>query len=227
MKNWFTAFFLLTAAGLSAQFGINGGYRLNNAEQWKLAWFSKPSDEQLVLGNGPALGIDYWFRLKNLRIEFLPELNGGKYTAALPALQAESDITQLSFFFNTQFYFMDIKGDCDCPTFSKKGPPLSKGVFFQVSPGISYWLLDYTLPEGKTIDAKSFAFSIGAGIGLDIGLSDLLTLSPVVGLRYTPSVNWEGLRDANNGIEEWEIGDEKSGILQTHLGLRIGLRLDH
>ncbi len=226
MKNWFTAIFLIAASGLSAQFGINGGYRLNNAEQWKLTWFSNSNDEQAILGNGPAIGIDYWFRLKNLRIEFLPELNGAAYNQTLPAVQGESDIRQLSFFFNTNVYFLDIKGDCDCPTFSKKGPPLSKGVFFQVSPGISYWMLDYSLQEQKTIDAEALAFSIGAGIGLDIGLSDLITLSPVISMRYSPSVSWEGIQGANNGIEEWETGDEKTGVFQTHLGLRVGLRLD-
>ena len=224
-KNGLIAIFTLTTLSLSAQFGINGAYRLNNAEQWKLTPFSSNQELAEFLGNGPAVGIDYWFRLKNVRIEFLPELNAGFYHSTISEVDGKSSVGQFSFFFNTNIYFLNFKGDCDCPTFSKHGPPLSKGVFFQLSPGVSYWNLDHTSGELE-VKADATAFNIGAGLGLDIGLSDLVTITPVIGLRYTPSVTWDGLSKANGGIKEWILGDETSNIFQTNLGIRLGFRLD-
>ncbi|MCB9291906.1 MAG: hypothetical protein H6559_02055 [Lewinellaceae bacterium] len=37
--------------------------------------------------------------------------------------------TWLSLFLNANIYFLDLEGDCDCPTFSKSGGFLQKGLF--------------------------------------------------------------------------------------------------
>ena len=78
---------------------------------------------------------------------------------------------------------------------------------------------------GKTLIARSMA----AALGLDVGLSDMLTLTPLVGFRYYLPTQWESLSspaffgDGSNGEG---IMNEKSSIRQFYAGLRVGLRLD-
>lgn len=212
-----------------SQFGINAGYRLNHAPDWQWA-ASDAGTPDPVLGNGFSVGVDYWMRLKNYRLEFLPELNYSRFNKTLP-LDRETSNQFFSFFLNTNWYLFDFEGDCNCPTFSKQGQFLKKGFFVQLSPGITYLKNSFTMPQDllpdnkETIDSNSWAFSIGLGAGIDIGVSDLFTVTPMVGLRYFPSANWPQLSD----LAPDKDGDlqEKSAILQAYGGIRLGWRLDY
>ncbi|MEM1217192.1 MAG: hypothetical protein AAGJ82_15965, partial [Bacteroidota bacterium] len=128
--------------------------------------------------------------------------------------------------FNTNFYVLDFEGDCDCPTFSKQGPGLQKGLFLQLSPGWSYF--SQTLNDnlfGVQVTDNISAFNFGLGLGLDLGLSDLVTITPQVGFRYYPSVEWPALGDESPIILPTEIQAESS-LQQLTAGLRLGIRLD-
>jgi hypothetical protein len=62
-------------AHLHAQFGINAAYRFNNAPDLKIIKsFDGTNEEFDVLSDAVSIGVDYWLRLKNYRIEFLPQL---------------------------------------------------------------------------------------------------------------------------------------------------------
>jgi hypothetical protein len=212
-----------------AQIGINGGYNLNDAANWKIV--DKNNSNNVIhdfFENSISFGLDYWFRLPNYRIEFTPELNyqNTKSTYQYDPLSFEANSTILSFFVNTNIYLFDLEGDCDCPTFSKKGPELQKGFFFRISPGISYFdtQLNY---EGIELKSNNFAFSIGAGIGLDLGITDVLTITPIAVYRYYPSVEWAQFSMVDAGIKEWDYPEDESIITQIYLGLRVGLRFDY
>ena len=60
---------LLFTFNLSAQFGVNAGYRTNSADGWENYFRG-----QDFLNSGFKVGVDYWFRLKNRRVEFTPEV---------------------------------------------------------------------------------------------------------------------------------------------------------
>jgi hypothetical protein len=62
-----------------AQFGINAGYRSNGGNNW-----DNYLEGQDFIKSGYKVGIDYWFRLKNKRIEFTPEL---AIATALPGVR--------------------------------------------------------------------------------------------------------------------------------------------
>ena len=155
---------LALSADLSAQFGFNAGYRWNDSDNWVEQ--SASGNQSLdLLPNGYSIGVDYWFRLKNARVEFLPELNYSSFAQTF-ADDREINARFLSFFFNTNFYLFDFRSDCDCPTFSKQDHTLQKGFFIQVSPGLSY-LSNKGLSFNQelqtyTLSANSLAFSIGA-----------------------------------------------------------------
>ncbi len=219
-----TLLFLACAFWTHAQFGITGAYRFNDATAWVLNDQNGARQTEL-LGDGFSFGIDYWLRLKSVRIEFLPELNYSQFRQD-PATGLSTRARFYSLFLNTNFYLLDFFGDCDCPTFSKQNPIFQKGFFLQLSPGLSYADLELRQGEDRT-SASSPAFSIGAAAGLDIGLSDLLTVTPLAGARYFFPVSWEGLNKITDDLPGSMLDDETSSIFQFYAALRLGFRFDH
>lgn len=215
--------FFLTL-NLAAQFGIKGSYHFSDARQWQMPTNTITNTESLI-GDGWSIGLDYWFRLKNYRVEFLPELNYSQLSQEVENANWSSQANFTSFFFNTNFYIFDFKGDCDCPTFSKQGPSLDKGVFLQVSPGLTA-AQGEVLFDDDTFKTDDLAFSIGLGLGLDLGLSDLVTISPMVGLRYYPSITWDSIGSADGEAPKL-VAEESSSLTQWSAGIRIGFRLDY
>lgn len=229
--------FLSSCTFAFSQFGIRANAQFNNTSGWNV----RGIEETPLFGDGFSVGVDYWMRLKNVRVEFLPELNYGQYQNSYkgPTFNFESNNRVYSFFANTSFYFLDFLGDCDCPTWSKQGTFLKKGLFAYVSPGVSYLQLqtDFRKPDQDSsvpnliVQEKTglTTFSLGAGLGLDIGLSDLVTVTPIVGARYFLSTNWQELEQYNdeNCLCLFLVEEPKSSILQLSAGLRIGFRLDN
>ena len=215
--------FCLTFSGISqAQFGLNGKF-LSPQNNWQVNLTNTNQERTIQLfDQGWSAGVDYWFRLKNKRIEFLPELNYAQLNNSQEDY-SENKASIYSFFFNTNIYFLDFAGDCDCPTWSKEGPTLKKGLFLQLSPGISYW--DASVGTGDDVFAnRPVAFSIGGGLGFDLGISDLVTITPVVNARYFPEVSIENMpRDQEAGNF---LTAESASPLFWSAGLRLGFRLD-
>ncbi|MGB3548845.1 MAG: autotransporter domain-containing protein [Saprospiraceae bacterium] len=212
----FTLCLLAASLPLSAQFGVSGHYRGGNP----YASRDGNAGADFYPLRGPEISLDVWFRLKQTRIEFLPTISYGQNKSDG---QPEVDIPgitgrQFSLFFNTNFYLFDIKGDCGCPTFKKEGPALQKGFFLQVGPGYVNHAINL---EGGRRSEQSFAahnFSLNLGLGLDIGISELITLSPYAGVRYFPSFRDGGYVNVQDG--------DRSSFTQPRAGLRVGFRFD-
>jgi hypothetical protein len=211
---------------VSAQFGVNATYNLNNAPLWTIKDLSNNNTTTLP-GSGLGVGIDYWVPLKGARIELLPELNFAKYDANavdLGALHSEF----YSFFLKANLYLLDFKGDCHCPTFSKSGKAVSKGFYLQVAPGISYLKSNIAMLNGVRLYARTLVPSISLSGGLDIGISDLLTITPFGGVRIFPSANWQGLEESLRLDPSLGSRSVKnvSNLTQIFAGVRLGFRLD-
>lgn len=226
-----TFFFLCLAVFLfpkttAAQFGLSIGYQANQVDTWAIGTDNTQTE---ISGNGYSVGLDYWFRLKNQRIEFLPELNYSVFSSPALSNGFDFDIDFVSFYFNTNIYLLDLLNDCNCPTFSKQNDFFKKGFFIQVSPGL-------TLPNFWYSDDESTQFgelqaNIALGLGLDIGLTDILTLTPIIRARYQPGVAWNGTfpdpQDINNpDVDPIRVLESEANIWQYFAGLRLGIRLD-
>ncbi len=217
---------LFFALSVSAQFGVKGSYHFSDAADWKVPTNNGTSTESLI-GNGWSVGVDYWFRLKNYRMEFLPELNFSQLNQQVDNAEWSNQVNFSSFFFNTNIYLFDFKGDCDCPTFSKQGPRLEKGFFLQVSPGLTFAQSEIEF-NGNTLKADDLAVSIGLGAGLDLGVSDLVTVSPMAGFRYFPNISWDSLAGTpDDEVPSLAVEDTSSSLTQWYAGIRIGFRLDY
>lgn len=214
--------FIFLSTQLSAQFGLNGRYVINEAGNWIVE--QTDGQENLhLLDNGYAVGIDYWFRFKDLRIEFLPELNYSSYESTLAPLNISTEAQMYSLLLNTNIYFLDMSGDCFCPTFYQEGPTLQKGLHLQISPGLHYFDGAVTTANA-TASSTTLSYSIGAGLGFDLGLSKNLTITPIAGVRYFPNLKWEAITEALTPASSLFI-EEESSIWQYSAGIRIGLRL--
>ncbi len=132
--------------------------------------------------NGLSLG--FWFRLKSYRWEFLPELQGTFMQAASGSGYTYEGAVY-SFRLHNRIYPFDFLNDCNCPTFSKQNTFFKRGFFLEFSPEISLPTLQYSdeIP-GKEIQSAKPSLGFNAGMGLDIGLSDSFTLSPLLRFRY-------------------------------------------
>ena len=181
--------FSLFLGKVEAQFGLQFEYQALNS----------PWEERLTEPDGKYLdqfavvSAHYWFRLKNKRIEFLPQLS---YATTLGS-DALVPVTQnrISLFFNTDIYLFDLLNDCNCPTFSKQSGGFQRSFFFEVSPGVDYQMIKTkNFPSSENPNTEdAVTFRLGLGVGFDIGISDLLTITPIVHVDYGTRPDWTGL----------------------------------
>lgn len=213
---------------LQAQFGVHGGYQRSNMKNWEQLlnnYNSSANADLLPVANGWRVAVDYWFRLKNKRIEFLPEVGYGSTRSS--ASDATLTWNRISVALPVSFYLFDFEGDCNCPTFSKQGNTFAKGFFVQALAGANFNQMDIELISATTRNTKgnSTSWFAGLGAGLDIGVSDFLTITPYLRAQYLGEHEWPGLtstfydqpRDSNLNL---------STGFETVFGIRAGFRLD-
>lgn len=218
-------FFLILVFQMTgySQVGLSVGYSLNQqAEDWN----SNALNGENVKANGLYIGLDYWFRLKNYRVEFLPEIGyqSGSHTITMNELgQTDLGYSQISLLLNTSVYPFDFEGDCNCPTFGKDGNFFQKGFYLQIAPGVAQ-MSTSTRSTSSEIesDHSSTVLLLAVGAGLDIGITDYITLTPFV--RY-----WAGW---NAEWQDLTLDPNESSIVSTRtgdvtLGLRTTYRLDY
>jgi hypothetical protein len=222
MKNLLLLLIISIPCLLSAQFGLHASYQKNT----QVSQF--PSDDFPI--SGLSFGVDYTFRLAQNRVEFFPELNFNSVKTS-SSINTQNGTTSLledkafGFYFNTNVYIFDFEGDCDCPVFSKDGNFLKKGFFIQLSPGVNYhnYVHEETslIDEINTIKDDDFSFSLAAGAGIDIGLSEHLTISPYFRARYHFETEIEGY------VGEASIPEVSDNfpMWQMNAGLRLGFQL--
>ncbi|MEM1219108.1 MAG: hypothetical protein AAGH79_09345 [Bacteroidota bacterium] len=230
----FTFFLLFSISTSYAQVGISGSYLSGDFTdldaQLRSTFELGPLNGQELWQNGYKIGIDYWFRLKPVRIEFLPELGFSTFQSDLYEPIASSPLSSRfsSFHFQTNinFYPLDFVGDCDCPTFSKSEPIFQRGFFVQISPGVQYQSIIFDPAGNARFSYDAFNYSLAGGIGLDIGISDFITVTPYAKYWYFFDVDYQLVND----FRPFEIGPEQQFVNgtanQIEAGLRLGLRFD-
>jgi hypothetical protein len=175
-------------------------------------------ESENISQDGLQASAEYHFRLKQKRIEFRPALG---YRFTWNSSDYGGYFNSIDFDFNTAIYPFDFAGDCHCPTFSKSGDLFKKGFFLEVNPGVGYQTLtrvrsDPDDPDNLPIKSKNYVWKIGGSAGLDIGLSDKYTLTPLLSGTILSTVDWDGL---NN--------DGSSGQLNDYVFLGTGIRITY
>ena len=238
MKYLLTLFAALTFHGLFAQFGVYGYYQNQYAPDWEAAFGEQFQGKETVdfLTTGYRFGADYWIKpLEDLRITATPGLSYARSSSTSIQNPASPQIATTEFghrnigiIVPVNIYFFDLYGDCDCPTWSQSEPFLKKGFFFQVMPAAYVNSYRADNQEFATIHKSTdFNFALGVGAGLDIGFSDLITLSPTVRYVHNFGRYWQDLPFLTVGsIPDHDIRF-KSDVRVWEFGMRLGVRLDY
>lgn len=184
---------------VSAQIGAGVKYTGLTSSPWL----------DVLMDDYPSSGVElsgyYWFRLKEKRIEFLPEIGYG----LVSDISGDDSYLNLDYAFvnfNTDFYLFDLINDCDCPTFSKQGNAFQRSFFIEVSVGADYQFLEKGGTSEDTYKDNDISFRLGVGIGFDIGISDLITVTPLIKMNYRTSPGWDA--QALSGESEAPGGSE-------------------
>ncbi|MBK9272274.1 MAG: hypothetical protein IPM48_11835 [Saprospiraceae bacterium] len=131
---------------------------------------------------GNRISLHYKFRLKNARIEFLPGLSIGWGSSGI-FVDTEKAIYYNEFSPQIQLpiliYPFDFRSDCNCPTFKKSGNAASKGLHLMLSTAYRFVMRDYELQS-----KRHQVFPLGAGFGMDFGMSPVFTLTPFMMFQY-------------------------------------------
>lgn len=228
MRILITFLFLFACTISSAQFGIRIKQNLNDYPSWDQTVSSYNNRTVNILSQGREVGIDYWFRLKNARVEFFPEISFTQArTTTQDELFSEYNLKTFGVNFNTQIYILDFLGDCDCPTFSKQGNGFTKGLFIILSPGLVNFQQKLVFDDFTTLEPvlhSSINYKLAAGIGLDIGISDLFTISPYVMYSYIPNIRWDEFESSHFRTDRMDgISNGKT----VQIGVRFGIRADY
>jgi len=210
-----------------AQIGVTAGYTSLEAPAWEFEFQQEFGSENQLLANGNRVGINYWLRLKKIRLEFFPSIEYANYGSQIgneaTANQTNYSAKFIGGFFHARIYPFDLINDCNCPTFSKQNETFKKGFFIQLSPGYEFFTTEIrtrtedNLVERNNSDSK---LSLGASIGLDIGVSDFITLTPMVGASYLSDV------DGDHLMSDKVLGDDFSNVYQFFAGINVGLRFE-
>ena len=227
---------MIAFQGIS-QISIYTKYNQNQIA-WQEEWQSTISPD-VIYGKSTTIGIAYWFRLRNRRVEFHP---GAYIHLSNQKISPYNSIHGLPDFTITDqhgfgvelpihVYFLDLNEDTKTPTYSKEGPMLKKGLYGYVTPGYRRITYGFTGREAESLIRtlnevdKQNLVTIAAGLGLDIGLGDLFTISPFGGVEFVPGLKWYTLNDyietsSSNGTR----GDNLTTLL---IGVRLSLRPDY
>lgn len=227
MRLLLIAFVLLFSYSSKAQFGAGLSYDLERAPQWDLLDMGSDSidrSEQFA-----SFSVYYWFRLKNRRIEFLPEIAYRRNFGSIEPDRLLGQTHSIDINFNSDFYVFDLASDCNCPTFSKDGDILKRGFFVEVSPGLSFRQYEIKPSESNenpeaTDRITDVLAKVAVGIGLDIGVNDLLTITPTIKNEWHFGADWVNFASRT---PQFDLKTGRSDLSYLRFGLRLTFRPDY
>lgn len=212
-----TLMFFITAANAQLDFVLQ--YERPKYPDWEQMVNETYPDSDRFLEHAYYAGAAYRLYPFSVRLGFIPELgiHYGNYERSHDVSPANYSIFQVSFALPIQFFPMDLYGDCNCPTFGRQNDFLKKALFLKFVPGVSYQQMDYSYIDEET--AQNLSYSLGAGLGLNIALSNVITLAPEVAYHRLFSMEWDGF----SAFHEQPGSSDKSLGSRITAGLRFSL----
>lgn len=209
----------------SGQFGVRPFVNFENHQSLESTIRDQGGSSIRIGYPGYGAGINYWFMLKKKRIEFLPELSFS-YAGNFIDNATSVSLQRFGLQIHTQIYALDFNEDCNCPTFAKQGPSINKGFFIHLTPGVNYQQFSFTLDKSSSnpdfnqkVNSNQLTWSAGLGLGLDLGLSELITLTPIASYYFYGSGDYDlvvsrgGTETKNTSFTTWQFS--------TRLGFRF------
>ncbi len=215
-----------------AQIGILAAFSKPLANDWSQIIESNGGE---FLNTGINFGINHSIPIPNTGMRLLPELNYATYSASwqeeegIGPTKYDLDLSLITFLLNSNIYLFNLEGDCDCPTWGKEGGFFEKGFFVEVGPGVTY-MKNYA--ERNVLNSSSsriekentsFRFHFNIGLGLDIGITEMFTITPFARMKWNSSEDWTNL-EASLDFSKPEAQENLSDFFQQEVGIKLGIR---
>ena len=206
---------------VKAQIGIDLLGTQQTFTNWNDVISDYAKEEYHFLRFNYGAGVNYWFRLKNYRVEFTP----GIYYLYSDFKLTNPDYSYLyhshtgGIEFDTNIYpfdFMKKSYEKDCPSFSTRGEYFPKSFFFQVSPGITGSFRDISQEYIKEFDISG---KLDFGLGLDMKLTQKIIIAPIIKYGFTFDSDWKGFSEFHDSesYNDKTPGNNFSFVLSFYL----------
>ena len=212
--------FFFSCSLVFGQLGISAAYFKMNAPNWG-------DYGAEICKDGFFSGVVYWFPEKKYRVDlrlkiFFGHTGQEQFTATAGERAGEiwrANSTFLGIRGNVRFYFFDWEGDCNCPTWSKRGDVFKKGFFVQFGPTAAMLKFEAEIENfgvEEKFSSSETLYGLNIGAGIDLGLSELITLTPYFAAEY--------LHDVDSNCENCLPAEGSSYLMSAQFGLHLGLR---
>jgi len=211
---------------LNAQVGVSLSYRNIDAPYWGLLL----GENETIFKNGHSFSVDYWLKMRNVRIDLLPELGFSKFSNEIAPIGIYPKRTFISQFFNFQLnaniYPLDFFKQYTEKELRNPTENVAHSLFVQISPGVSMVYLSYRAAlEEMLLPPRRTSYFIGLGAGFDIHYKNYLTLTPMLRYQHYPSVQWVGLSEIQDEFTD-DFFREDSFVNQVAFSIRLGVFLN-
>ncbi len=133
---------------------------------------------------GYSLSLGRSFDASRIRLSVGPGLRFSRLERSYRTTTADdrtgwSGHTLAGLYLQTRLYFLDLQGNCDCPTFSRRGSDaLKKGMFVQLVPqgGLSW----HRFVSAAADPERAMHWQLAGGIGWDLPLPGKLVVTPLL-----------------------------------------------
>ena len=202
----------------TAQFGFRVKYNLNTLPE--LNQYYMDATNSFVKNLFPTtieLGLDYQYKMKHHRVDFLHEIAFGLNTKSTIG-SSRFEFSYLAYNLNTQIYVFDLDRDYETSATSEQKPALKKGFFLAFVPGIIRTRIKGSngLAIGTTTD--QIDLRVGIGAGYDIHIGNLFTITPGIHYNVSQGLDYKYL-PVFNGLEpEYPV----TNINQVQFQIRFG-----
>ncbi len=188
--------FFLIPFHLFSQVGIELSGNKNVYKSWNDVIYNYSGKESQIFKYSYGGGINYWFRLKNYRLEFTPGIyymfSKFKFPESSCKFEYYSHVAGIEFDMNVyMFDFVGRNYKKDCPTFSHDGEWFKKSFFIQVSPGM-FGAFRTVKKSVDNIDDFNIAGKFDFGLGLDFKITNHLLVAPVIKYGFYIGEKWNG-----------------------------------
>ncbi len=224
MRPYLRYIILIILIGLStsasAQFGFRTKYSMNSFTDWnRIIQKSSPAEDDVLTSN-IEFGLDYRFRMKNVRIDILHEIAIGLKTESILTNQSGVEFSYFAYNLNTQFYAFNLRRESGIDEIPKSGQAFANNLFFTISPGV---LFNRTAVSSgplllPTIVDDQLNFKLGIGVGYDFKIGDSFIISPGIAYNFIHDLE----------LILWPVSfppsetDEATNLHQLQFQIRIG-----
>jgi len=218
--------FISFLSAVNSQYDFSVHYNKQIFTDWNSVIEASYANESDIFQNAIGFGAGYRYFPHQTRIGYVPEIGISYAKNEKSALFQQEGLTkyillQAYLSLSIQIFPLDLEGDCNCPTFGKQNDFFKKAFFLKFIPGLAYQNLQLENINANSVN-HNFVYSFGFGTGINLALSQKLSIAPEVSYHFIYSENWNEFADFHIQKDSYD----KTSAYKFQAGLRFSLYLN-